>query len=346
MLSYKPSETFYTEQGLPRTTEVELAHETDFMYEFVALFVGEPISLWDLYKEVIKQPSREFEARLYIGNQLFDDDNIIEIVLDESVNSSDSLDLGSVVSSKLDITVYDKPGTNYTNATVTAEIGLRIDNEIAYLPLGVFTVDTVDKNKNEVKLTCFDNMHKLEKPYVSSLSYPASLNQVAHEIAQKANVALVTNLPNIFVGEIKGYTLRQAIGFVASFVGAFAKFNRFGELEIISYKDTDEMITADNYIDLVTQENEFVSNFIGAERIARYRDVGQMTLKEFSAYFQKDYDGSAVSVDHTTTLREAIVLLDGNDGSRLRVNEDNQVLGYIGYDSIAKAFMAHAGRGV
>ena len=258
MLSYKPSETFYTEQGLPRTTEVELAHETDFMYEFIALFVGEPISLWDLYKEVIKQPSREFEARLYIGNQLFDDDNIIEIVLDESVNSNDSLDLGSVVSSKLDITVYDKPGTNYTNATVTAEIGLRIDNEIAYLPLGVFTVDSVDKNKNEVKLTCFDNMHKLEKPYVSSLSYPASLNQVALEIVQKANVTLVTSLPNIFVDEIKGYTLRQAIGFVASFVGSFAKFNRDGDLEIISYRETDEMITADNYIDLVTDENEFV----------------------------------------------------------------------------------------
>lgn len=258
MLSYKPSETFYAEQGLPRTTEVELAHETDFMYEFIALFVGEPISLWDLYKEVIKQPSREFEARLYIGNQLFDDDNIIEIVLDESVNSSDSLDLGSVVSSKLDITVYDKPGTNYTNATVTAEIGLRIDNEIAYLPLGVFTVDTVDKNKNEIKLTCFDNMHMLEKPYESNLTYPASLNQVALEIAQKANVTLTTSLPNIFVDEIKGYTLRQAIGFVASFVGSFAKFNRDGDLEIISYRETDEMITADNYIDLVTDENEFV----------------------------------------------------------------------------------------
>lgn len=116
------------------------------------------------------------------------------------------------------------------------------------------------------------------------------------------------------------------------------------EIIIMRKGKVEQMATPAELIE--TQENEFVSNFIGAERIARYRDVGQMTLKEFSAYFQKDYDGSAVSVDHTTTLREAIALLDGNDGSRLRVNEDNQVLGYIGYDSIAKAFMAHAGRGV
>lgn len=258
MFEYTPSNVFWADQGLPNDTEIDLNHETEYMYEFIALIVGEPISLWDLYKEYVKNPSRQFYARVKIDGIEFDDENIVEITLDETVNPDDSLTLGSVASSKLDITVYDIHGTNYTDATVTAEIGLEIEGDIAYVPLGVFTVDSVDKNNNRINLTCFDNMVKMERPYVSNLSYPASLNQVALEIAQQAGVNLVTTLPNIFVDEIKGYTLRQAIGFVASFVGCFAKFNRDGDLEIISYRETDEMITADNYMDLQTQENEFV----------------------------------------------------------------------------------------
>lgn len=257
MLSYRPSETFYADQGLPNDTEIDLDGTTEYMWEFIALIVGNPINLWDLYKEYIKHPSRQLDARVTIGDVVFDDENIVEITLDETVNPDDSITLGSVASSKLDITVYDKPGTKYTDAKVTAEIGLEIDGEMAYLPLGEFTVDDIDKNNNRINLTCFDNMIKMEKPYVSKLTYPASLNQVALEIAQMAGVTLVTTLPNTFVDEIKGYTLRQAIGFVASFVGCFAKFNRDGDLEIISYKETDEMITADNYMDLETPENAF-----------------------------------------------------------------------------------------
>lgn len=254
---YEPSETFDADQGLPDTTEIDLDHETDFMYEFIALIVGEPISLWDLYQEYIKMPQRSLQARVEIDGIMFGDDNIVEITIDETVNPDDSITLGSVASSKLDITIYNKSGTKYTDAKVYPEIGLDVDGEMVYLQLGEFTVDDVEKNKDRINLTCFDNMIKLEKSYESNLNYPTSLNQVALEIAQMAGVTLVSTLPNTFVDEIKGYTLRQAIGFVASFVGGFAKFNRNGDLVITSFVETDETITADNYIDLQTPENAF-----------------------------------------------------------------------------------------
>jgi len=259
LLNYEPSQTFYADQGLPNDTEIDLDGTTEYMWEFIALIVGDPISLWDLYSEYVKNPSREFSARVMIDGVVFDDENIVEITLDETVNPDDSLTLGSVASSKLDITVYDIPGTNYTDATVTAEIGLEIEGDIAYVPLGVFTVDSVDKINNRINLTCFDNMVKMEKPYLSTLTYPAPINQIAHEIAQLAGVTLKATLPNTFIDNVlEGYTYRQAIGFIASYMGGFAKFNPDGELEIRTYADTNETVTPDNYMDLQTPDNEFV----------------------------------------------------------------------------------------
>jgi hypothetical protein len=126
-----------------------------------------------------------------------------------------------------------------------------------YVPLGIFTVDSLTKAKNKTRLTCFDNMVKLEKPYFSELTYPAKLSAVAQEIADKAGVTLATTLPDTRVPELDGYTLREAIGFVASFMGGFARFNRDGALEIASYTATDTAIIPDNYVTFETGEKPF-----------------------------------------------------------------------------------------
>jgi hypothetical protein len=140
----------------------------------------------------------------------------------------------------------------------TIPFGIAGDMEYReHIPLGTFTVDSLTKTKNKTKLTCFDNMIRLEKPYFSELDYPAKLNDVAQEIADKAGVTLATTLPDTRVPELDGYTLREAIGFVASFMGGFARFNRDGALEIASYTATDTAIIPDNYVTFETGEKPF-----------------------------------------------------------------------------------------
>lgn len=258
---YEPSSIFWAEQGLPNDTIIDLDDTTEYMSEFISLIVGDPINLWDLYDEYVKRPSRRFYARVWIGDIIFDDDHIISIELDDTVNPTDSITLGSVASAKLNVSLYDKNNVKYNDKKVIVEIGLDIEGDVAYAKLGEFTVDDVSRDRDMVELTCFDNMTKMEKPYLSTLTYPAPINQIAHEIAQLAGVTLKATLPNTFIDNVlEGYTYRQAIGFIASYMGGFAKFNADGELEIRTYADTNETVTPDNYMDLQTPDNEF---FVG-----------------------------------------------------------------------------------
>ena len=196
------------------------------------------------------EPDRELRAKVLVTTggvtTEYDDQNIAAISLDETVNPGDSFSIGSAASAKLEFTLANIPReTNLDGAVIKPFLGFVEGDLVAeYLPLGVFNVEEIDWRKDgnitSVALTCFDNMVRLETAYIlSGLTYPASLRAVAQEIAQKAGVVFnavsLAAIPADPVEELMGYTLREAIGFVASYVGGFAHFNRSGELEISTY---------------------------------------------------------------------------------------------------------------
>lgn len=211
------------------------------------------------YKNAIAQPSRSLNAKVQIRGSWYDDTNTVEIVLNETVNPSDSLALGSAPAAKLELTLIGiEDDVILEGAVVEPHIGIDIgEGLVEYVPLGVFTVDDISKGKTKTKLTCFDSMIKMERPYFSDLSYPAKLSAVAQEIADKAGVTLATTLPDTLVRELEGYTLREAVGFVAAFMGGFARFNRDGELEIVTYQAADVEITPANFVEFKTAEKPF-----------------------------------------------------------------------------------------
>lgn len=196
------------------------------------------------------EPDRELRAKVLVTiggvTTEYDDRSIAAIALDETVNPDDSLVIGTATSAKLELTLLNiPPSTQFDGAVIKPYLGFVVNGEVEeYFPLGVFVVEDIDWLKDgditRVTLTCFDNMVKLETAYISSsLTYPASLRAVAQEIADKAGVAFnaasLAAIPSTPVNELMGYTLREAIGFVASYMGGFASFNRAGELEISTY---------------------------------------------------------------------------------------------------------------
>ncbi|WP_052447240.1 tail fiber protein [Clostridium polynesiense] len=210
------------------------------------------------FLNAIKTANRQFQTSVTVRDIIFGDSKIVEWSLEENVNPSDSIMLGSVAASKFEITLLDVPNTLILEgAVVTPKIRLLVGTTYEEVPLGIFTVDEITKEKGTVKLTCFDNMIKLEKAYFSNLAYPASINSVAQEICSKAGVQLETTLPNTVVNKIEGYTYREAISFIASFLGGFARFNRVGKLVIISYAASNLEVTGDNYFNLNTAEKAF-----------------------------------------------------------------------------------------
>lgn len=218
-------------------------------------------------KEIDKLGGRSFVSKVIIRDKEYNDDNIKDMNLSENVNPSDNFSLGSVVSNTFEINLIDiDTSVIFEDAIVKPYIGLELENKIEYISLGVFTVDNVTIKDKKVKLECMDNMIKLERAYFSDLRYPCNINEVLKEICKKANIKCNSILTNYSIDEIKGYSFRQAIGILATLSGCFARFNRIGELEILSYTDVGLKITPDTFFKFEKNDKDYIIGKITAKK--------------------------------------------------------------------------------
>ena len=216
-------------------------------------------------KEINKLQGRKFNAKVIIRDKEYSGDQIYEMNLEESVNPSDSFSIGSICSNSFDIKLINT-GDIFDNAIVKPYVGLYIGDDIEYIPLGVFTVIKTSVKGKFINLECVDNMLGLEKVYFSDLSYPADINDIAKEICKKAGVNLASKLPNYRVNKIEGYSLREAIGFIASLCGSFARFNRIGDLEVRDYEVVKQEMTPHNLFKLDIEANECIIKKVIAKK--------------------------------------------------------------------------------
>lgn len=125
------------------------------------------------YLEKIKEPSRSFECRVTIGNNVYTNIDIINISI-EDVQPSDGFTIGAAVSKSLELTLSTN-NTIYSNSKVKLEIGLNIGSTFEYILIGHFHIEDIISTDYSTKLTCYDNMIKFEKPYFSNLGKTSSL---------------------------------------------------------------------------------------------------------------------------------------------------------------------------
>ncbi|WP_243157590.1 hypothetical protein [Clostridium perfringens] len=216
-------------------------------------------------KEINKLQGRKFNAKVIIRDKEYSGNQIYEMNLEESVNPSDSFSIGSICSNSFDIKLINTRDI-FDNAIVKPYVGLYIGDDIEYIPLGVFTVIKTSVKGKFINLECVDNMLGLEKVYFSDLSYPADINDITKEICKKAGVNLASKLPNYRVNKIEGYSLREAIGFIASLCGSFARFNRIGDLEVRDYEVVKQEMTPHNLFKLDIEANECIIKKVIAKK--------------------------------------------------------------------------------
>lgn len=224
-------------------------------------------------KEINKLQGRKFNAKVIIRDKEYSGNQIYEMNLEESVNPSDSFSIGSICSNSFDIKLINT-GDIFDNAIVKPYVGLYIGDDIEYIPLGVFNVIKTSVKGKFINLECVDNMLGLEKVYFSDLSYPADINDIAKEICKKAGVNLASKLPNYRVNKIEGYSLREAIGFIASLCGSFARFNRIGDLEIRGYEVVKQEMTPHNLFKLDIEANECIVKKVIAKKGEEELSIG------------------------------------------------------------------------
>ena len=200
----------------------------------------------DKFKSAIESTSRSMSCKAYLRGIELSVDKILKLDIEDNINSGDYFTIGEVPSRSLTIEMIGVQGL-VEGDEIKPYYGVEVSpGEFEYVPCGVFYVDSLTINKDKISATCYDKMLSLEEEYTPNIAIPVTLTEIMNDICQQKGIEFEGELPNITLSKsIKGYSYREMIGFIASFCGGNAKFNRLGKLVIQQYAQTGKIVNPD-----------------------------------------------------------------------------------------------------
>lgn len=203
----------------------------------------------ELFKNYAKDITRNIKLKVEVNDSvIIPSSNIDSITIEDSI-CENCLEIGSTMSSILEIetrTNSVKSGDKIKPYISFADY--YGDNQSEWMPLGVFFVDSEPQTKNTAKYICYDMMNKLDRTFSSSLTYPASMQSVLEEIAERLGILVeFSSEPYIISSKPSGYTYKEILGYIASANCGCAKFNKNGNITIAIFRENDEIIKKKNY---------------------------------------------------------------------------------------------------
>lgn len=209
------------------------------------------------YAKKIISNNRAFSLRLTFGASTeLTGTTIQDITLNELVNSGNSLTMGCACSNKITINLINSPtNIEYDGATFTAEVGLLLNDRpitYEYIPLGKFYATDPETNNDfkNLKLTAYDGFVKMTGKYIPTVPEDTTLQAVyddlREQLASDCGVVLKERtLPEYRIPTFPylDITYTEAIAYVAGCLGGFARFDRYGELEIAWFEDNGQEIS-------------------------------------------------------------------------------------------------------
>ncbi len=208
------------------------------------------------YKLEINKPSREFECKITIGNNIYNNDELVNLTL-EHTQPQEGFSIGDTISQSLDLTLLNRGDIIYSTSQIKVEIGLKIGSTIEYILMGIFNIDDIEKTDYTTKFTSYDNMIKFETPYFSSLGDKPTLKQVVNELSKITGIEFIGSLPNYTVSKLEGFTCREVLSYVASICGGNAVITRDGKFTIKSLSEIKKSIDGNNYFDYKREEVKY-----------------------------------------------------------------------------------------
>ena len=208
------------------------------------------------YKLEINKPSREFECKITIGNNIYNNDELVNLTL-EHTQPQEGFSIGDTISQSLDLTLLNRGDIIYSTSQIKVEIGLKIGSTIEYILMGIFNIDDIEKTDYTTKFTAYDNMIKFETPYFSSLGDKPTLKQVVNELSKITGIEFIGSLPNYTVSKLEGFTCREVLSYVASICGGNAFITREGKFTIKSLSEIKKSIDGNNYFDYKREEVKY-----------------------------------------------------------------------------------------
>lgn len=208
------------------------------------------------YKLEINKPSREFECKITIGNNIYNNEELVNLTL-EHTQPQEGFSIGDTISQSLDLTLLNRGDIIYSTSQIKVEIGLKIGSTIEYILMGIFNIDDIEKTDYTTKFTAYDNMIKFETPYFSSLGDKPTLKQVVNELSKITGIEFIGSLPNYTVSKLEGFTCREVLSYVASICGGNAVITRDGKFTIKSLSEIKKSIDGNNYFNYKREEVKY-----------------------------------------------------------------------------------------
>lgn len=179
------------------------------------------------FKTCSAAADRQMEIKATIDSVAYTNAEIIEFDIEDALVAGDDFTLGSVVSSKLSISVKTT-NTIASNAPVIPEV--RFYNGTTWtewLKLGTYYIDSRTINLGVYKFECYDRIILSNQIYVSALTYPATMADIMDEIAFILSLTLDSSvvIDPVYTVDYKDedVTLRAMLGYIASAHGANLK---------------------------------------------------------------------------------------------------------------------------
>lgn len=233
------------------------------------------------FGDAIAGSNRKFNTRLLENKKV-----LVESVKNFTITSgAEEITIGSAVASYVQATIENK-GIALSGKEVSLEIGVEVDGEMEYIPMGLYTIQNPKIESNKVTFTAYDRLaSRCNGAYYSKLGYPVDAVDILAEISTMTGVAIDTStlqrgiqinqraiieegdyneeteeseVITTYVNPFDGYAYKETIGFIAGLFGKFAICGRTGMIEFRWYQGIDYEIPSNIfYNDLQETEESF-----------------------------------------------------------------------------------------
>lgn len=164
------------------------------------------------------------------------------------INPNNEITIGNTCASSVTFSIY-MPTVSLENKEITVFEGVKVNEEIQYIRLGIFTVTKQTSDGEYTSYEAYDRMYKADMPYFSDMTFPSTDKTILNEICSKLGISLATNIVTAHTINEKpqGYTYREIIGYMAMLQGSNAVINADGNLELRWYKDSGYVLDGHKY---------------------------------------------------------------------------------------------------
>ncbi len=209
----------------------------------------------ELFKNYAKSHDRMIDSKVLVGNLAFTGTEIIEFSIDDNLIGYEDFTIGTTCSSRLDLLLRTSE-TISENAKIIPYIRfLGSEGASEWLKLGEYFIDSRSIENEVWKFVCYDKLLYGEQEFISSLTYPATMQAVWNELC---GIIGVTSNANVTINSTfkfdlapTGYTVRQVFGLIAAAHAASVKMMKDGTIGLIKFQSDAvavESITASDYV--------------------------------------------------------------------------------------------------